>query len=96
MTDDVVRALQLRWITAVITEPGRQSCKQKNPHASPASRASHCYLAFADELEPKVNDKTGFGGDFRFFDSSNIRHNPFDDFENRTCVVRAKFVADSV
>ena len=34
------------WITAVITEPGRQSCKQKNPHASPASRASHCYVAF--------------------------------------------------
>ena len=33
------------WITAVITEPGRQSCKQKNTHASPASRASHCYVA---------------------------------------------------
>ena len=36
----------LSGITAVITEPGRQSCKQKNPHASPASRASHCYPAF--------------------------------------------------
>ena len=36
----------LSRITAVITEPGRQSCKQKNPHASPASRASHCYPAF--------------------------------------------------
>jgi hypothetical protein len=39
-------------ITSTITEPERLTRKQKKAHASPASRASHCYPANMISLVP--------------------------------------------
>ena len=42
-----------RRITLTITEPEQYSRKQKIPHASPASRASYCYVPLECDCVPK-------------------------------------------